>query len=103
MIDGVTNNLSLGKVPGGGATPGQPAAGAAGASPFADVLKGSIDEVAKLQEDASSAVQKLALGESEDFAGIMNAVEKSDIAFKTLLAIRAKLMDAYEEIKNIQV
>lgn len=94
--------MSVGKVPGGGATPGTPAAGSAGAS-FSDVLKSSIDEVAKLQEDASSAVQKLALGESEDFAGIMNAVEKSDIAFKTLLAIRAKLMDAYEEIKNIQV
>jgi len=102
MIDGVSNNLSVGKVPGGGATPGTSAAGSAGAS-FSDVLKNSIDEVAKLQEDASSAVQKLALGESEDFAGIMNAVEKSDIAFKTLLAIRAKLMDAYEEIKNIQV
>jgi flagellar hook-basal body complex protein FliE len=103
MLDGVRNNLSIGKLPGGGVTPGQPAAGTAGASSFSDALKTSIDEVAKLQQDASQAVEKLATGDTEDFAGVMNAVEKSDIAFKTLLAIRAKLMDAYEEIKSIQV
>ena len=33
----------------------------------------------------------------------MTAVEKSDLAFKTLLAIRAKLMDAYEEIKGMPI
>ena len=35
--------------------------------------------------------------------GVMTAMEKSDLAFKTLLAIRAKLMEAYDEIKNISV
>ena len=34
---------------------------------------------------------------------VMTAVEKSDLAFKTLLAIRSKLMEAYEEIKNIPI
>ena len=33
----------------------------------------------------------------------MTAVEKSDLAFKTLLAIRSKLMEAYDEIKNIPI
>ena len=33
--------------------------------------------------------------------GVMTAMEKSDLAFKTLLAIRSKLMDAYDEIKGI--
>ena len=33
----------------------------------------------------------------------MTAVEKSDLAFKTLLAIRTKLMEAYEEFKAIQI
>jgi flagellar hook-basal body complex protein FliE len=36
-------------------------------------------------------------------AGVMTAMEKSDVAFKTLLAIRGKLMDAYEEIKSISI
>ncbi len=104
MLNGVNNNLSLGNVTGGGASPVQSAgAGGAGASSFADALKNSINEVTRLQQDASQAVQDLATGNTESVTGVMTAMEKADIAFKTLLAIRGKLMDAYEEIKNIQV
>jgi flagellar hook-basal body complex protein FliE len=103
MIDGVNNNLSVGKIAAGGAGATKSVAGGNGASSFADVLKSSIDEVSRLQQDASQAVQDLATGRTEDVTGVMTAVEKSDIAFKMLLAIRGKLMDAYEEIKNIQV
>jgi flagellar hook-basal body complex protein FliE len=105
MIDGVNNNLSLGKLSGGGVTPGTSAAGAAGGggASFADTLKKSIEEVSKLQEDASQAVQNLTTGKSDDVTGVMTAMEKSDLAFKTLLSIRAKLMDAYEEIKNMPI
>ena len=98
MIDGV-NNLNVAKL-GGGAAKTTPAPN--GAS-FADVLKDSIGEVSRLQQDASRAVQDLATGKTEDVTGVMTAMEKSDLAFKTLLAIRAKLMDAYEEIKSISV
>ena len=103
MINGVNNNLGLGQISGGGVTPGQAAAKSAGGSSFADTLKKSIEEVSKLQQDASDAVQNVATGKSDDVTGVMTAMEKSDIAFKTLLAIRAKLMDAYEEIKNMPI
>ena len=107
MIDGVNNNSSLGKIAGagnaGGFSPKVSGAGEAGGASFADMLKDSINEVSRLQQDASQAVQDLATGKTEDVAGVMTAMEKSDIAFKTLLAIRAKLMDAYEEIKGISV
>src|SRR5262245_39400635 len=107
MVNGINNDLSLGKLAGGGAAPASTsAAGAAGASSgstFADALKNSIDEVSKLQQDASQAVADLATGKNEDVTGVMTAMEKSDLAFKTLLAIRAKLMDAYEEIKNMPI
>ena len=106
MIDGVNNNLSLGKVAGGAGVAPKSAGtvgGAAGGASFSDMLKDSINEVAKLQQDASQAVQDLATGKTEDVASVMTAMEKSDIAFKTLLAIRGKLMDAYEEIKGISV
>ena len=105
MINGVTNNLGLGTIAGGGVTPAdKPVAGGAGgssASSFADTLKNSIDDVSRLQQDASQAVEDLATGRTEDVSGVMMAMEKSDLAFKTLLTIRAKLMDAYDEIKNM--
>src|SRR5687767_11968052 len=103
MTEGINNNLSLGKVAGGGVAPAKSAAGGAGATSFSDALKNSIDEVSRLQQDASQAVADLATGRTEDVTGVMTAVEKSDVAFKMLLAIRAKLMDAYEEVKTIQV
>ena len=106
MIDGVSSNL--GKIATGGTSATGAGAkvgggGEAGGASFSDMLKNSIDEVARLQQDASQAVQDLATGKTEDVAGVMTAMEKSDLAFKTLLAIRAKLMDAYEEIKGISV
>ncbi len=102
MIDGINPNFGPAGV---GATPGasaRPAAPVTGAS-FADVLKDQIGEVSRMQQDASQAVEDVATGRSEDVSGVMTAMEKSDMAFKTLLAIRAKLMDAYEEIKNISI
>lgn len=102
MIDPTSGGL--GNV--GGITPagGQsPASGAQPASSFSDVLKKSIDEVSKLQQDASQAVDAVSTGQTENVTGVMSAVEKADLAFKTLLAIRSKLMEAYDEIKQISI
>lgn len=100
MLNGIqpTSLVNTATAATGGAT--SPAAG--GAS-FSDVLKNSIDEVAKLQQDASQATQDLLTGRTEDVTGVFTAMEKSDIAFKTLLAIRGKLMDAFDEIKNMPI
>jgi flagellar hook-basal body complex protein FliE len=106
MIDPTLGNLSgIGGMGGvGGALPGAGnAAAPAGGSKFAEMLQKNIDEVSRLQQDASQAVDDLATGKSDNVTGVMTAVEKSDLAFKTLLAIRSKLMDAYEEIKGISV
>jgi flagellar hook-basal body complex protein FliE len=104
MINGANNNL-IGSVAGGGVSPAKAggAASAGGSASFADVLKNSIEEVAKLQNDANQAVDALATGKTENVTGVMTAMEKSDLAFKTLLAIRAKLMEAYEEVKSIGI
>jgi flagellar hook-basal body complex protein FliE len=102
MIQGPANNLGnitgISQMPGKSSSPN----GASGSS-FADMLNKSIDEVSRLQQDASNAVNDVATGQNENVTGVMTAVEKSDLAFKTLLTIRAKLMDAYDEIKQISV
>lgn len=99
-----TINGNPGVVRVGGTVPttgGASAVGSSDAGSFAETLEGYINEVAKLQQDASAAVEQLATNQTDDVAGVMTAIEKSDIAFKTLLAIRGKLMDAYEEIRNM--
>ena len=104
MITGLNNNLSISNPAGVGGSDGAPSGGTGvGGTSFADTLKKSIDEVSRLQQDASKAVDDVATGKTDDVDHVMTAVEKSDLAFKTLLAIRAKLMDAYEEIKGIAI
>ena len=106
MINGVGQNLGLGKLAGGGVSPASSGARGAGSSSgasFSDMLKNSIDEVSRLQQDASRAVEDLMTKKTEDVTGVMTAMEKSVLALKTLLAILSKLMDEYEEIKNISI
>ncbi len=107
MVDPIGSRLAgVGSV-GGVVAPGTPAptpgASESGGVSFSELLNKSIEEVSRLQQDASQAVESLATGQTQDVSSVMAAMEKSDLAFKTLLAIRAKLMDAYEEIKSIQV
>lgn len=81
----------------------KPSTGQAGSSSFADTFGKFMSEVNQLQADASEATQKLATGESGDLGVVVSAVEKSELAFKTLMAIRTKLLDAYEELKNMPI
>jgi flagellar hook-basal body complex protein FliE len=103
MITGPISNIRLDQVGGTTGSTGPSPAGSTQPGGFAQVLKNSIDEVSRLQQDASKAVDELATGDTQNFSGVMTAVEKSDMAFKTLMAIRSKLMDAYQEIKSITV
>ena len=51
-----------------------------------------------MQTEANTAIKRLASGESKNIHETMLAVEKADIAFKTMNQIRGKIIDAYKEI-----
>ena len=99
MIKGISN-IAAGQLTNVGKSASAEPTGGAN---FADVLKQHIGEVSQLQQDASAAVQNLATGKTDDVTGVFVAMEKSETAFKTLLSIRTKLLDAYDEIKNMPI
>ena len=103
MTGGINNLTGIGGIAKAGSSAAKAPLQGTSATSFADTLKQQIDEVAKIQQDASHAVENLAVGKTDDVSGVMTAVEKSDLAFKTLMAIRTKCMDAYDEIKNMQI
>lgn len=72
------------------------------AATFKDVLMNNIEQVNKLQEDAQVAIEDLAVGR-RDLADVMMATKKAELAFHMLLQVRNKLVDAYEEIRQIRV
>lgn len=89
-------------------TPGIARAPAVGTDPFAgpsfaDLLANSIKEVNALQHDADQAIQDLTVGKTENVTEVLTAVEKADLAFRALMQIRNKLVDAYEEIQRLRI
>jgi flagellar hook-basal body complex protein FliE len=77
--------------------------GAEGAKSFGDFLQDSIGKVNSLQNEANVAMEKLASGESQNLHETLLAVEKADIAFRTLNQVRTKVIDAYREIMKMQI
>ena len=75
---------------------------AAGPS-FKDMLTEAIGEVQRLQSEADTTVRQLVAGEISDVTETMVAVEKADIAFQTMMVVRNKMVQAYEEIMRMQV
>ena len=70
---------------------------------FKDLLMQNIEQVNKLQQDAEVAIEELVAGRRDDVDGVLIAKQKADIAFQMLLQVRNKLVDAYNEIKQMRV
>jgi flagellar hook-basal body complex protein FliE len=83
---------------------GQHAAQAAGDGPaFKDVLLKSLDEVNAAQAEATKAVEDLQIGQRSDVEGVILATQKADNAFRMLQSLRNRMMEAYDEVKQVRV
>lgn len=76
---------------------------APGAPSFKDVLLDNLREVNNLQQDATRAVEDLQTGKRADVEGVILATQKADTAFRMLQALRNKVVEAYDEVKQIRV
>jgi len=70
---------------------------------FKDLLMKNIEQVNRLQQDAEKAIEDLAAGRRDDIANVMIAKNKADLAFQMLQQVRNKMVDAYEEIRQMRV
>ena len=70
---------------------------------FKDFLLDSIQQVNSMQQDANQAVESFATGGDVNPAEVLTAVQKADLAFQMMVQVRNKLVDAFTEIKNLQI
>ncbi|MFI4862158.1 MAG: flagellar hook-basal body complex protein FliE [Phycisphaerales bacterium JB063] len=70
---------------------------------FVQHLRDNISKVNELQGQAETAIEDLVAGRRDDMESVLMAKQKADIAFQMMLQVRNKLMDAYEEVKQIRV
>ena len=76
---------------------------AAAAPGFADTLQRGLGAVEGSQDSAHSALALLASGEQVDLHGTMIELEKADIALRTMVSVRDKFINAYEQVMNMTV
>ncbi len=70
---------------------------------FGDFLADSVNKVNSLQKDANFAIEKIATGQSTNIHETMLAVERAELAFKSMNQVRSKVIDAYKEIMRMQI
>jgi flagellar hook-basal body complex protein FliE len=95
------DNISFPQAP---SMPTMPALnGPANDSSFKNMLVDSIQQVNTMQLDADKAVETLFTGGDVNPAEVLTAVQKADLAFRLTMQMRNKLMDVYQEIKDIRI
>jgi len=70
---------------------------------FGTLLRSKIEEVNQMKLDADEAVAKVELSDSGSIHEAMIALEKADISFRTMLQVRNRMLEAYQEVMRMQV
>ena len=87
--------------------PGSTAASAspsgAEGSQFSDLLKQALQEVNDAQTSSEQEARNLMSGEATDMHTAILAVQKADVSFQMMMAVRSKLVDAYRAVMQMQM
>ena len=67
------------------------------------MLIDSIQDVNQMQQQADQAVETLMTGGDANPAEVLTAVQKADLAFRLMMQMRNKMMDVYQEVRDIRV
>lgn len=70
---------------------------------FKQFLLENLNKVNTMQQDAGKMVTDLVMGKEQDITKVMTAVEKASVAFDTLMAVRNKLVESYQEIMRMRI
>ncbi len=68
---------------------------------FGERVAGLISEVDQMQKEADRAAEDFAEGRRHDIHGTLIAINKADVAFRLLGAVRNRALEAYREIMRM--
>jgi flagellar hook-basal body complex protein FliE len=98
------------ETPNTSAIPGGADSGVAGAAPTDDSGKTFIETLKELAGDVNTKMitseqntQDLATGKTNDLSKVVTSVEEANLAFQFALAVRTKLLTAYQAVQQMQV
>jgi flagellar hook-basal body complex protein FliE len=74
-----------------------------GLGPFGELLVDKVEEVNAMQTHADDLIHTRLTGGDVSEAEALTAIQKADLAFRMLLQVRNKLIEAYREVQQIQI
>lgn len=77
--------------------------GAGGEVPFADMVKGLVQQTDQQQQIAELGVEQLVTGETDSIHDVVLATSKADLAFRLMMEIRNRLIASYQEVMRMQI
>lgn len=101
-IDGV-GRIGSARWPAAAGAAGASAAGPSATRPFGEVLKDAIAQVNALQIEAQQMAEAVARGELTDVHRLALTLERAQLALELTVAVRNKLVEAYQEISRMPV
>ena len=72
-------------------------------SEFKDLLLKKLNEVNDLVTDSQDKSADLLSGKTDNVAEVMVSAQKAEMAFQQMMAIRNKILDAYNEIQQVRI
>jgi flagellar hook-basal body complex protein FliE len=85
-----------------GAVRGASPAGAAGGGDFSALLQNAVESVAQKGKAAEAQAMSVAEGKA-DIVDVVTAVAESEAALETLVAVRDRVIAAYEDIMRMPI
>jgi len=80
-----------------------PTASTRPAGDFAASLNAAVNEVNAAQVHADDKLAALASGDGTDLHGTMIALQEADITLRTMVSVRDKAVEAYQQIMNMSI
>ncbi len=74
----------------------------AGSGSFADALKGAVNEAVNTIHNGEAMSAKQAMGKA-DMVSVVNAVNSAELTLDTVVAVRDKVIQAYQSIMNMPI
>ena len=103
MVLNIANALAAYKQNGGLAdVASEASSGASGGASFTDVLKGVANEAVGTLQDGEKAAAAGAVGKM-DIASVVTAINNAEVMLQTVVAIRDKVIAAYQDITKTSI
>lgn len=70
---------------------------------FKDMMLQSLNNVNQLQVQSEQAIESGLIGDDITQAEVFSSIKKADLALRMMVQMRNKLLEAYNEIQNMQM